>query len=150
MGFIKDTTVYMSNGMYKTLEDLGSVEGVHKVCSCAEKTKEFKGCNAFTKSIRKNAELVCVRYWIEYEAHSEMEIKCTPDQKFLAYDDSNNTVWIEAKNLKKGMYLVNDENDFDIVVYRDTEMLTEKSEVYSLVVGETNTFEIDLGIVVHT
>ena len=146
--FVGDTEVYMSDGSYKTLKELYEEGGIHSVCSCDVEAGQFRNSNAIAKLTRKDAELVCVRYWIENEAHSEVEIKCTPDHKFLVRD-KNNEIWVEAKDLSRGMYLVNDENDYDIVIYRDTELLDEKSDVYCLTVDETHTFELLHGVVVH-
>ena len=146
--FVEDTEVYMSDGTYKTFKELHNQGGTHRVCSYDVDNKEFKDCNAVAKLTRRNANLVCVRYWIENEAHSEVEIKCTPDHKFLV-KGKNNEIWVEAKDLSRGMYLVNDENDYDIVIYRDTEFLDEKSDVYCLTVDETHTLELLHGVVVH-
>lgn len=146
--FTGDTEVYMSNGTYKSLRELYELGGTHTVCSYDIERKVFRNSNAVAKLTRRNADLVCVRYWIEWEAHTETEIKCTPDHKFLVKQESEE-VWVDAKDLKRGMYLVNDENDNDIEVYRDTEVLCEKSDVYCLTVDETHTFDIMHGVVVH-
>ena len=145
--FVYDTEIYLSTGHYMKIGEMYNSGLNLSVCAYDNERDCFKNCNADVKLTRRNAELCIVRYWIENGAHSEIEVKYTPNHKFLVWVSNTERKWLEAKDLKRGMYLVNDEHDWDIVVYKDTELIDERDDVYCLNVEDTHTFEIVHGVV---
>jgi tRNA-splicing ligase RtcB len=151
--FTGETLVPLLDGKSYTLKELAEKDDEFIVYACTESGKVV-ATKATAKKTRINAELIKVIL------DNGAEIRCTTDHKFMLRDGS----FVEAKDLKPGeslmpLYRQVDENGFVEVEQNyltahnhkvvSVKPITEREDVYCLIVPEYHNFALEAGVFVH-